>query len=402
MKKIHLALVTGSLAAAAAAACGSTEGDGLVSDGTGGSAGSSGGSGGSAGSMATGGSSGTGGGGAGAPGTGGTSGSGGAPATGGSAGGGGSPGTGGGAGTDAGPPCAPPADPSGGALCLSFRPERMQLEASPDLDGQGVLVVEIFDTPIPDPDMGPMVAPIDAQLFPAQTSDGGLTTTSIDTLPMMRFERLPSTVYVRAIFVDNPIAFAASRLLWGTWIGGVPLGGGFSDADTPLDAVSLPAGQGTSLRLPMMALRRLTVNATLAPGTVPLDDGEGPVSWVTYDTNAPSDMTPAYGIGVAACRAIGVARLARVTGFVIGPGPHFISAGLNDYGTDFDPNPGSIFSLDLSGATPVLPAANSVTLAADQYSATASVALNFVEPLNVDAGAPPSLSCSGIGDAGTD
>ncbi len=376
-------------AAALGVACGGDsngddvfKGDGAAGTSAGGTAGSGGSAGagamgGSAGSGATGGSAGASGGAAGAGGLGGSAGA-----------------------LDAGPACAPPSTSSTAAVCLHFAPEAMTFGSTADLDGQGILVVEVFNVADPEPEGGPSVSPIAQQIFPAQAPDAGGAEVSLDALPSIRFEALPTTVYVRAFFIDNALTFALDTLLWGTWIGGLDLSAGLTES-TPLDTVSLVAGQGTNLTVPMTAFRKLEVGITAS--ATPLDDGEGPLGWVAFDSATPDETSSIFGIGQARCRDVSGGRTARVTGVVIGGGDHWLFSQLDDFNLDTgDTPPGALISIDLSGSTPRLPAANRVTFGATQYSATATIDLNEVNPLDPDAGTPPGFSCSMIRDAGAD
>ncbi len=396
MLRTHAGVLAGAVvsALALAVACGGS------SD-TGGSGGSSGAAGndGSAGSAGNAGTSGSGGS-SGSSGSAGVSGSGGSS---GSAGASGSAGMGGSAGTtaDAGS-CAAPSDLSKAAVCISYTHDNVNFNVGEaGLDGQGILVVEVFDTPTPDDgtDGGTKTQPLATLFYPDQPDAGAPALASISTLPVQRIDGLPSTVYVRSIFVDNLAILTDNNLTWGAWIGGIDLSGGLKQT-LPLDTVQLVAGQGTSITEHLTALRRLRVAMTLASGTTPLDDGQGPAEFVVWDTQTPDVNTPAiFGIGKRRCADVTGAGTI-VEGFVIGTGDRWISAQLDDYNIGKDPRPGSIQSVEVDDAgVPKLPDANKITIA-QQYTLPHAVELNSIEPLG-DGGAPAPYACPAV-DAGTD
>jgi len=106
----------------------------------------------------------------------------------------------GGSAVEAGPPCAAPTDPSKSALCLDVVPETIAFTSDPRFDGKGLMVAEVFDTNIPDLPDGGSVTPLAAVSLPG---DGGTLDLS-QPIPPIRFDGLPTAVYARVLFTDNP------------------------------------------------------------------------------------------------------------------------------------------------------------------------------------------------------
>jgi len=385
-----------ALALLVAASCGGESDDaGFSGRGGGGSGGGSGsGSGGMAGGSG-GASAGTGGGGAGGT-------SGGAGGTSGGAGGtsGGAGGTSGAAGTGAdATPCAPPARASDGALCLSFLPEDVAFENEPQLDGRGILFVQVFDTPTPDPqDGGPEVAPLLELIYPPQ-GDAGVNEVSVTELPEQRLDGLPSTVYVRAVFADNLAVFDGDDITWGVWLGGYDLTAGFREL-SELEPLSLTAGAGTALSMPLSALRRLRVDVRLAASVTPLDDGRGPASILALRNQLPAEGEPLFGFGAADCIAVSSSAPSRVTGLLAGSGEFFIVAAVDDFnvGTGSLP-PGSLVTLEAGDGGVSLPANSRLVVPPRAYSVDHTAILNLAVPAGDPA--PPPFACNPA-DAGAD
>ena len=217
-----LALTFGGVAAAASGCGGDSDDDPF-----GGSAGKDGG-GGSSGKAGTGGGLGSGGS------TGGSGGS-----TGGS---GGSLGTGGSAGAGDAGPCKAPTDATKASLCLRIVPEAMRFETDPRLDGNGVLIVQVYDTEAPDPSDGGQATPPLVQRLIPQQGDAAPAEISLTQLPELEFDGLPALVYVRAFFIDNFDFFASNEdITWGVWIGGHSFTNGLVEAP-PLGAQQLTIG----------------------------------------------------------------------------------------------------------------------------------------------------------------
>jgi hypothetical protein len=336
--------------------------------------------------------------GSGGSGRGGSSGSGGSSASGGSAGTGGTNGGSGGSAGDAGD-CAPPGDPSRAALCVTVEPEQMQFESDPRLDGRGVLIIQVYDTPTPDnPDGGADVPPVAMQIYPPQPDAGMPAEAMITDIPTLRFANVPATAYVRAVFADNFETFILNATTWGTWLGGYNLSAGLVE-NVPIQAVQIPAGTGRSHPLPLIALRRLRTTLTLASGVTPVDDGEGPASVLAVRLATPRENEPIYGAGTAPCVRVGGGSNPTLEGLLVGSGTFYLAAGVDDYNLGGNLPRGGIVSLDVNGTMYALPATSRVTVAPNAYSINHTVPLNFLVPLG-DAGAPPSFSCTPV-DAGS-
>jgi len=291
--------------------------------------------------------------------------------------------------------CAPPSDPSQAALCVSLTPETIHFLADPDFDGKGLLVVQVFSRAHPDDDAGDasVAGPL---LFPALDAggaDGGLVDLS-RPLPQIRFDGLAAaTVFVRAIFVDNPSTVASGQIQAGWWIGGLDLARGLDKA--PLKPVALAAGQGTLDSVGLVALRDLVTSVSLAPGVVPTGNAQGPVTVAVVET--PGDGgTSLFGAGSLPCGNVSPgadsgSNGATVPGFVIGPGPYQLVASLDEYGTGALFPPGGLVSFTVNDAGAlVAPATDTLVYAAQAYQVSGSVALTLQLPWD---GGPDAMTC---------
>ena len=326
---------------------------------------------------------------------GGTTGFGGAAASGAAAG------TGGGAGggpPDASSPCEPPLDPTRAAICVQMVPEPIAFEADADFDGRGTLLVQVFDRPDPElPDGGHITPLAEAALGTPDALDLG------DPIPVIRFDELPTTVYVRAVFVDgDPDDFPAP----GFWLGGLDVSQGLEDRPQ-LSAVNLTAGAGKTVSVPLLALRRLRVDVGLAPTATAFDDAQGPAEFLVTATRE-VDGAALFGFGRTACANVGGGRTATIEGLFVGAGPYFLLATLDDFALGTSGGtlpPGSLTTLEDDGTgTLVVSAATSFTAPSDAYSHTVAVELTHALGIG-DASAPASFSCDADGgamDAATD
>jgi hypothetical protein len=299
---------------------------------------------------------------------------------------------------DAGSPCAPPTSAAQAALCVSLTPEMITFLADPAFDGKGLLVVQVFSRAHPDDDAGDasIAGPL---LFPAQdggASDGGFAQIDLSQpLPQIRFDGLPATtVYARAIFVDDPSTIASGQIQAGWWIAGLDLTDGLDKA--PLKPVVLAAGAGTFDSLGLVAFRKLTTAVSLAPGVVPAGNGQGPITTIVVDTATPGggdSGTRLFGSGSLKCGNVSDSGPgdASVPGFVIGKGPYWLAASLDDYGVGTSFPPGALISLvvDDAGALAV-PAADMLTYPAQAYQVTSSVAFTLALPWD---GGPDTVTC---------
>jgi hypothetical protein len=290
--------------------------------------------------------------------------------------------------SDTGTPCAPPTDPSKSALCLTLVPEDITFTSDPKFDGKGWLVAQVFDTSLPDlPDggEGPALQTIEV---PSGGPDAGPGVDLSQAVPMLRFDGLPSTVYARAIFVDDPAPNPTIEA--STWLAGYDLSKGFKTS-TPLVAQSLPTGAGTSVSLELVALREMsvTMNRTVAPA----GNGEGPASVVATGDQTPSTISSIFGLGTSPCARVDGTNTAEVTGFVIGKGPYYVVGIVDDFGlgdAGVSLPPGALVSLDVTDAGLQIPAADLMTYPATAYRVSQTISLDLVLP-----GAPATdmVSC---------
>jgi hypothetical protein len=305
-------------------------------------------------------------------------------------------------------PCAAPSDPTKRALCIVPQPESIQLLSDPALDGNGIMLVQVYDVPVPDLADGGEVEPLAATVLPEQPpgTNPPLEMNIYDPISDLRYDDLPATVYVRILFFDNLAAMGANQPTPGIWIGGMNMVSGlFVESD--LLQVSLLAGEGKSLSVPLTALRRLRLTMTLGTGATPLGDGQGPAGFILLPSQELGDGDggdlPAYGYGVATCGNLPTAGGLAVEGVFVGAGPYFPLAFVDDFGKGLDngPGPGTIIDLDGSSAPPVLPASSQIAIPAGAYSVDDAVVLNYVVGFP-GAPEPDMVSCTPLADAGTD
>ena len=298
---------------------------------------------------------------------------------------------------DAGSPCAPPANPSQAALCVSLTPEMINFLADPAFDGKGLLVVQVFSRAHPDDDAGDasIAGPLVFPALDAGAPDGAAAQIDLSQpLAQIRFDGLPATtVYARALFVDDPSTIASGQIQAGWWIGGLDLTAGLDKA--PLKPVVLTAGQGTLDAVGLVAFRKLTTAVSLAPGVVPSGNGQGPITTVVVDTATTGGDagTRLFGSGSLKCGNVSDSGPvdASVVGFVLGKGPYWIAASLDDYGVGTSFPPGSLISLALDDAGALaVPAADMLTYAPGAYEVTSSVALKLALPWD---GGPDPVTC---------
>lgn len=304
--------------------------------------------------------------------------------------------------------CAAPTDPTKRALCVFPQPETVQLLSEPALDGNGIMLVQVFDTPVPELPDGGEQQPLAQTLLPEQPpgTDPPLEMNIYDPVSDLRYEDLPATVYVRILFFDNLAALGAEQPTSGIWIGGMDMASGlFLQSD--LVQVNLTVGQGTALSIPLTALRRLRLTMTLDNGVTPVGDGEGPAGFILLPTQEVGSQDggdlPAYGLGLLSCGDIQAPNGLTIEGVFVGDGPYYPFAFVDDFGQGLDngPAPGTIIDLDVSSAPPVLPASSQIAIPAGAYAVDASVVLNYVMEFP-GAPDPDTASCTPIADAGAD
>jgi hypothetical protein len=394
-------------------ACGDDEDDGGGGKGgRGGSAGrgGSGGKGGGDASAGTGGSSGSGG----SAGTAGSGGSAGTAGSGGADGGDGAAGTSGAAGdsgTDGGDgglaPCPGPSTAGMGKICLYLNPEVITPQIATDLDGQGQLYVFLYR----DAAATQFVTPIPI-IYPPPT-DGGLPPqTDVYDLPMVPIDNIPSdltTIYIRAIFADNPAWRPQLGLSHGIFVGGVQLAQGLN-TPPPLAAVAVTPGAGRNHTMFMTAMRKLTTQVYRYPGIPAPGNGQGPLVVGLFKTDD-ARGAPAQGGFRATCvnsnnyplptsDAAPPAPGYPVTAYFFGSGQFWVGAQIDDYGLGQNPSSGALVSVVLNDAgVERLPPNQRIQVAEGQYSTTLpAIVLTGVVP---DAPASDNVSCP-VPDGGAD
>jgi len=294
---------------------------------------------------------------------------------------------------DAAPPVNPCPDPEeltdanadNAKVCLKLVPETITfISADPRLDGNGTLIVQFFDSAKPAPG-APALAAIQ---YPPPSNPPAVPPATVPIAqlpPIIPFEGLPETVYMRVLFVDNATWFQApTSLTWGMFIGGFDLTQGVFPPPPPLRPITLTKGKGTLLSTNLRALRRVTIGSLeLAAGTTPKDDGQGPISIGAFNVAAPSGA-PVLGGARLPCTNLQAAPVTNATSFLFtsfGQGGDFwIGAQLDDFNQLGNAQPGTIASLHADGTQTILDS-QKVTVAADAYAVTVpKVELNFVIP----------------------
>jgi hypothetical protein len=268
-----------------------------------------------------------------------------------------------------GPQCPPLADPTKAQACLVLAPEVLNVEVSNTfLDGKGQLIIQVFDTATPDVAAQPIVPAI---LYPAP-SDAGPQESDVYSLPVIAIDGLPSTVYIRTYFIDNPLWLQTKTgLTFGMFIGGMDLSGGVG-SPPPLQQVSLTAGQSTIVTQKLTALRRFQTRVVLGlspdggPGQ-PAGNGQGPLSVNVYEQATPSPAI--YGTAQYPCVDIVSQPSFSVTGFFYNGAANTVSSWfygqLDDFGLGGSSPAGALVSLAAGGTT--IPDSQKVDVAADKY-----------------------------------
>jgi hypothetical protein len=290
------------------------------------------------------------------------------------------------------PACAPPTEAATAAVCLRFDPEQLDLIVGNEAyDGNGVLIVQVYDTPVPEPEGGPDVQPLAEVVVPDQT--GGPATMGVyDPWEPVRFDALPATVYVRALFVDNFAAFSGNDLSAGVWLGGYELAKGLLVGG--LEPVALTVGEGTEVVVPMTALRSMRVTLTKSMFVQPKGNGEGPAGFLLVDTAQVTASSTIWGVGQTPCATIHSASGIALEGVFLGEGDFWGLGYLDDYGTGMEGgiSAGTMVNLTLVGGQPVLPDAARITVPPGAYRVEAKLELTGTVPFQ---GMPPqdTVSC---------
>lgn len=278
-------------------------------------------------------------------------------------------------------PCDPPTDPSFGAMCLTLEAENVSLvPGDPELDGNGRLMVLVLDSPGFD-DFGPTGNVLADYTTVAATTEGAYS------LPDLRFDYLPLHVYVLTVHYDNEGEFGVFPNIrrGGAWVGGIDTSLGFHHLS--LEEIELPPGQGTHVHQKLGAMRRL--NVEVQPNVTPSDDGQGRLVWTAYPMPTILDGTAWLGHGNPDSCVDVTAGPVRVEGVVLGPGPHFVVATLDDYNQLMGPYesllPGTIPGSMVSGSQGApgvwnVPVGDSVEMMPSDYVADLSILLQEVVP----------------------
>jgi len=285
------------------------------------------------------------------------------------------PGDGGdGAVVDAGIPCAPPSDLKKSSLCIVVAPEAIQfLNGDPDFDGKGFGAIEVQSGPNPDLPDGGSVPPLAQSIF--GTGDAGELDLATP-IPMTRFEGLPTTVYPRVVFVDLKTPGKQPGAGW--WIGGYDLSKGFVQPQLLLP-VTLQPGQGTTVTVDLIALRKW--NVTVTRSATPIGNAMGKVDVLAMTDPVPSSASALYGVASNPCANVSGAKKAVAGGFVLGKGPYYAVALLDDFGGGGFLAPGSLTSLEVKdGGGLENPPSALMTYPATAYLIARTVDLDLTVP----------------------
>jgi hypothetical protein len=280
--------------------------------------------------------------------------------------------------------CAAPSVPTNAALCVTISPESIAFLSDPRFDGKGLLTVGVYSNAHPADDAG--LAP--SVLLPsvdAGVGDAGISLVDLSRpVPAVRFEVAATTAFVRAIFIDDPASLAdGGGLQAGWWVGGLDLSHGIDNA--PLVPVALTAGAVTNLTVDLMALRQLTLTVSRDPSVTPAGNGQGPLQAIAVNTTILSDAgTYLFGVGQLACADVSGDAEATVPGWVVGNGPYWIAATLDDFGVGGSFPAGGLFSLEIEAGVPFIPSIDEISYDASAYQVTGSATLTYLNP--VDAG----------------
>ena len=305
---------------------------------------------------------------------------------------------------DGGPTCTNPSNATRGKACLVFTPEQITFaDAGPQLDGQGTLFIHVFGTPTP----GDTTVPLAQIIYPPPNDSGGLNQTSVYALPQIDIDNLPTdldgspgNVYIRTLFVDNPLWLQTQKgLTYGMFVGGYNLNLGVQPPP-PLRAVPLTTGAGTVVRQPLTALRRFTSTVVLGlpDGGAPAGDGQGPMSLGAFVQASPANA-PVFGGLQVPCADVTKGPI-PVAGFfytTANDRDFWFGGQVDDFGVGGNTPPGSLVSLTSLGE---IPGPQHITITGDQYSASIpQITLTGVRP--PPDGGVDNVSCP-AGDAGSD
>ncbi len=276
---------------------------------------------------------------------------------------------------DSGVPCAPPTDSTKSSLCINVSPEAIQFLANADFDGKGFMVIDVHDVANPDaPDGAPLPA-LHTATFPSL--DAGPDAGEFDLatpVPTVRFDGLPATVYPRVVFVDARGTFKPQA---GWWLGGYDLTNGLGQTAL-LKPIALTAGQGTTITIDLSALRRLHI--TITRSATPVGNAMGPASVVAVPDQMPGMNTKILGLAFNPCANVSGTRAAEVNGFVLGKGPYYAFAQLDDYDAGGFLRPGTLTSVVAIDGGIQNPAGSQLNYAANAYVVSQTVDLVTAVP----------------------
>jgi hypothetical protein len=259
-------------------------------------------------------------------------------------------------------------------------------------------LIHVFNTPTP----GDTTVPLAVIVYPPPT-DAGLGQVMVDALPQIDIATLPTdldsgpgVVYIRTLFVDNPLWFQTQKgLTYGMFIGGFNLNNGVQPPPPPLRAVTLATGSGTVVRQPLTALRRFT--SAVALGTTPAGNGQGPMTLGAFTQASPTNALVFGGL-TAGCVDVTKGNV-PVAGYFYSTGgalDFWIGGQVDDFGVGGASPGGALISATGVGE---IPGTQHFTITADQYSASIpTITLTAVRPGTPDGG--DSISCP-AGDGGT-
>lgn len=283
-------------------------------------------------------------------------------------------------------PCPPPADPKKAALCLKFEPEAIDFVADDErFDGKGVLHVAIFDLARP----APTDAPLDDKTVPSQAATPVTKPLPELVAEPLRFELAPGTVYARAVFLDDLAAFGATKLKPGVWLGGFDLATKGLREDAPLVPIEIEAGKGWLVEVELRALRRMAITVARGKAT-PVGDGEGPLLVLALDAQKLDNESRAFGVAAEDCADLSKMKPVTVEGAVVGKGPYWLTAVLNDFGQEGSWPGGALVSFDWQNMQ--IAKENELTYEPTAYSIEKTIAMTAVMPMM--GGLDDEVSCN--------
>jgi hypothetical protein len=279
--------------------------------------------------------------------------------------------------------CTAGTDAAHSAICVSIHPESIDLSATdPSFDGKGMLWVAAYQSPLAaastllaEKYVGTPSAPVDVRALSA-----------------VRLDNIPAgTIYLRVVLFDGTVAPAEPPSA-GWWVGGYDLTNGVDSAQ--LRPVTTHAGSASKLDVDLLLLRKLTVSVRRSSGVLPIGDGRGPLTAVASPTSSldTSKAITFFGEAGAKCGDLSGSASATASGYVVGKGPYWIFAVLDDFGVGGLGPEGSLISI--AGTTPtsiLLPPENVINYAPGAPTITTAVELDTAVPRKTTS--PDSMTC---------